>query len=496
MAAAGKSGISPWVWAALAALSLLALAVIFVLPQIVERYELPLVKRVEQPSAVAAPAQNAPQAPAVSPFEEAQLARQRREAQDALAALLNKQSELEMMGVEQWAADEFSQGLDAARRGDEFYRTGTFNEAASAYQEGDQRLGALLDQTDSVLARIMEEGQAALQASDATTALARFELAARIDPAREDVATGRERAETLDQVEALISDAGELQEKGDLVGAQALYDQAVALDPLHERATNLRQNNEQRIIDAEFTRIMSEGFALLDQGESEPAINAFQRALQVRPGSQQASEAIILTREQLTLARIEQYRQQAERHEQQEQWQQAIDNYAAALDLDANLVFAQEGKDYSERRLQLDTLLQANLDDPLRLSDAAAYQEALDVFRVASDLAQDLRAQAQGSLGPRLQSQIQQTEALLQQMTQPKEVRLISDNATQVTIYRFGELGTFSQTSVMLTPGRYVAVGTRPGYRDVREEFVVGIDDQPDAVVVQCSEQLVALDRR
>lgn len=496
MAAAGKSGISPWVWVALAALSLLALAVIFVLPQLVERYELPLVKRVEQPPVVAAPAQSTAQAPAISPFEEAQLARQRREAQDALADLLNKQSELEMMGVEQWAADEFSQGLNAARRGDEFYRTGAFGDAALAYQEGDQRLGALLEQTDRVLARIMEEGNAALQASDAATALARFDLAARIDPTREDVAIGRERAETLDQVEVLISDAGELQESGDLAGAQALYDQAVTLDPLHERAADLRQDNEQRMTDAEFTRIMSEGFALLDQGESESAINAFQRALQVRPGSQQASEAIIQTREQLTLARIEQYRQQAGRHEQQEQWQQAIDTYAAALDLDANLVFAQEGKDYSERRLQLDKLLQTNLDDPLRLSDAAAYQEALDVFRVASELAQDLQAQDQGSLGPRLQAQIQQTEAILHQMTQPREIRLISDDATQVTIYRVGELGTFSQTSVMLTPGRYVAVGTRPGYRDVREEFIVGIDDQPEAVVVQCSEQLAALDRR
>lgn len=496
MAAAGKSGISPWVWAALAALSLLALAVIFVLPQLVERYELPLIKRVEQPPAVVAPAQSAPQAPAISPFEEAQLARQRREAQDALADLLDKQSELEMMGVEQWAADEFSQGLDAARRGDEFYRSGTFEEAALAYQEGDQRLGTLLEQTDSVLARIMEEGNAALLASDATTALARFELAAQIDPTLEEAAIGRERAETLDQVESLLGDAAELQEAGDLQGAQALFDQAVVLDPLHERAAELREDNEQRIIDADFTRIMSEGFALLDQGDSESAINAFQRALQVRPGSQQANEAIAQTREQLTLARIEQYRQQAEGFEQQEQWQQAIDTYTAALELDANLVFAQEGKDYSERRLQLDTLLQTNLDDPLRLSDAAAYQEALDVFRVASDLAQDLRAQGQESVGPRLQAQIQQTEAILQQMTQPREIRLLSDNATQVTIYRVGELGAFSQTSLMLMPGRYVAVGTRPGYRDVREEFVVGLDDQPEAVVVQCSEQLAALDRR
>ena len=77
MGAAGSEKISAWIWVALAALVLLALAVIFVLPNVVQQYELPLTPRVSQP-VVETPAASAvvPSAsPAMSPFEEAQNAR-------------------------------------------------------------------------------------------------------------------------------------------------------------------------------------------------------------------------------------------------------------------------------------------------------------------------------------------------------------------------------------------------------------------------------------
>ena len=43
MAVSGNEKLSPWIWVALSVLILLALAVIFVLPRVVEQYELPLV---------------------------------------------------------------------------------------------------------------------------------------------------------------------------------------------------------------------------------------------------------------------------------------------------------------------------------------------------------------------------------------------------------------------------------------------------------------------
>ena len=95
--------ISGWVWVALAMLLLLALAVVFVLPRLVQEYELPLVPRASTApvATTSAPATSA--APQISPFDEAQRARQRREAQDALASLLERQQALDEMAVSQWA---------------------------------------------------------------------------------------------------------------------------------------------------------------------------------------------------------------------------------------------------------------------------------------------------------------------------------------------------------------------------------------------------------
>ena len=498
MGAAGSEKISAWIWVALAALVLLALAVIFVLPSVVQQYELPLTPRVSQP-VVETPVATAvvPSAsPAMSPFEEAQNARQRREAQDALASLLERQTDLEVTNVTAWAAQEYEAAVASARRGDEFYRTANFADATLAYQQGDQALAQLQERRPQEFERLMMAGEAALQASDAATALASFSLAAQIDPTSTAADDGMRRSQVLDEVERLLAEGDSLQSAGDLAAAVVLFEQASALDSAHPRISELMARNAQLQIDARFTDAMSEGFALLEQSQSDQAIVAFERALQIKPGNEQAQEAIDQTRTELTLLAIETQRTLALSLESAEQWQQAIAAYDAILALDSNLVFAQEGRDYSARRVQLDELLELNLNNPLRLSETAALEEANAVLQIATDLASDLQQDEEMTLGPRLQSQIERTRQLLADMQIPVQVTLISNNATDVTIFQVGRLGSFTETSLELRPGRYIAVGTRPGYRDVREEFVVGFGQQLNPLTISCNEQVAAVDRR
>ena len=54
----------------------------------------------------------------------------------------------------------------------------------------------------------------------------------------------------------------------------------------------------------------------------------------------------------------------------------------------------------------------------------------------------------------------------------------------------------FEQTSISLKPGRYVAVGKRSGYREVRQEFTVGFGLTPESVTVQCNERIATASRR
>ena len=109
-----------WAWFGLATLILIALLVIFVLPSVVSEYQLPFEPRVD--TLQIQPAIPIDSNSEISPFEQAQQARQRKEAQDVLAELLEVQSQLEQLNVQSWAMPEFEAALEAASLGDNFYR--------------------------------------------------------------------------------------------------------------------------------------------------------------------------------------------------------------------------------------------------------------------------------------------------------------------------------------------------------------------------------------
>ena len=67
---------------------------------------------------------------------------------------------------------------------------------------------------------------------------------------------------------------------------------------------------------------------------------------------------------------------------------------------------------------------------------------------------------------------------------------LISDNVTEVSIYKVGRLGNFMRKEINLRPGTYVIVGSRPGFRDVRVEFRVAPEIVIEPVIVQCEEPI------
>ncbi|MDT8429326.1 MAG: hypothetical protein RQ757_11220 [Pseudomonadales bacterium] len=481
-----SAALPPWVWLALGVLLLLALLVIFVLPQLVADYELPFTPRSETEVVVAGSAGTSSYTP-ISPFDEAQRARERKEAQDVLAELLRKQQELVELEVETWAPEPYQQALEAARLGDEAYRNQTFAEASIQYAKGEQLLAGLLDSVPEVFNRYLSEGEAALLAGDAGLAEESFLVALTLQSDSSAAGTGLERALTLDQVLELRREAESLRTQGDLAAARTLLTEAAELDPLHQGVGQDLQEVRQAIADREFTAVMSEGFALLQRGESEAAITAFERALRMRPQSAQAQEAINQTRNEIAIAQINRARDLAQTQVASEKWAEAVAAYDTALAVDNNLVFATEGRDYAQKRLQLDQLLEQAIQQPERLADEAVYEQVVGIYYAGRDLA---------DAGPRLQQQLDTLESLLRQARQPVEVELLSDNATEITLYQVGALGKFERQNLTLQPGQYVAVGTRPGYRDVRREFTVGFGHNPGPITIQCNEMIAANGRR
>lgn len=475
-----------WIWVALGALVVVALAVIFVLPRIVTEYELPLTRRPATSQVPIVVQSDTTPLTAISPFDEAQRARERAEAQDALASLLTQQVALDETGADDWAQTEYAEAVEFARLGDEAYRTQQFELARQNYQQADDIFRALIESIPTVIAQAVTEGNQALEQGDSVEAERQFTLALQLEPGAPEYETGLQRARTLDEVLRLLREGRRLQSAGQFQEAQEQFQQAVTLDSFHAASREALEQVRVSIADQDFAGVMSQGFAALQNNQPEQAITIFQRALSMRPNSQQAQEALTQTRDQIAVRKINQHQNAAREFEAAEQWQQAVAEYDAALAVDSNLVFATNGKDYAQKRAQLDLLLEDAIARPFRLAEPAVYEQTVGVYYAGRDLE---------SPGPRLQSQLDTLENILREAQTPIEVELLSDNATEVMLYQIGSLGQFSSQVLSLTPGQYVAVGTRPGYRDVRKEFVVGFGNEPQPVTIQCNE-LVAVNRR
>ena len=59
-----------------------------------------------------------------------------------------------------------------------------------------------------------------------------------------------------------------------------------------------------------------------------------------------------------------------------------------------------------------------------------------------------------------------------------------------MTVYKVGELGTFTRRELALRPGTYTVVGSRVGYRDVRRKLVVELGREHEPLVVRCQEKV------
>ena len=482
---AGSEKPSAWVWLSLGALAIVALAVIFVLPTIVSEYQLPLERRIDVTTLPAATGASSPQATvnAVSPFTEAQRSLQRKEAQDVLAELLAAQAELDLLDVEAWSEVDYSEAVSLAQLGDEAYLQQDFVGARDRYQESFENLQELLQSVPTVLSQYLVEGEAALAASDSVLAVEKFSVAIALDPDSERAQIGLDRANNLDEVSAMLADGLALQETGDLEAARELFGAALDLDANSTEAQRLFEAANRRLLENRFANIMSEGFNLLQQEQPELAIEAFERASGLGINRDQADAAIQQTRDAVARVEIERLGGIANTAQSAEQWQQAVNAYQQVLEIDSNLVFAQQGLDYTGKRLRLDQLLVGAIANPQRFADDEVYQQTVDIY---------FTGRAIENPGPRLLSQLDRLQGLLENSQVPETVNFVSDNSTRVTLLRVAELGLFETTALDLKPGRYVAIGIRDGYRDVRQEFMVGFGQTPSAVVVRCEEQIVA----
>lgn len=398
-----------------------------------------------------------------------------------LGELLSKAATLEQRAVQRWAGLQYKQAQAAYAEGDAAYLARDYETATEKYRAAISIIDPLLDRVDAIFASNYEEAQAALAAGDAAEAIRTFELAVAISPSHAGAQAGLKRAENLDTVLSLV-DQGLMHEKNlELEAARESFARSAELDPEWEPAKTGLNRVLETINQMEFDQRMTEGLIALDEGNYLAARAAFRMAETLQPKSSDPRDGLLQVDQGIRLSRIAELEQQGLSLAEGEQWDATIETYKSVLELDDNLQFAKEGLLHAQQMVALHEKLDAYISDPDVLSAPSTMQKATSLL---------LEITRMSNIGPRLADERDQLSRLLKRAATPLVVQLVSDNATNVSIYRVGKLGSFEKHELSLRPGTYVAVGSRAGYRDVRLEFRVAPEIDSGPIVVRCEETI------
>ncbi len=233
--------------------------------------------------------------------------------------------------------------------------------------------------------------------------------------------------------------------------------------------------------EAEFVAAMSRGLAALETDRWQTAREAFETAVSLRPGAPEAADGLARAGAGERRSLVNAGTRRGLELETSEAWAEAEQAYANVLAVEPEAAAALEGLERADRRAKIDAQLEYHINNPQRLSSPQVFDDAAELLA---------RARALDPRGPRLEGQLSRLEAVLVAASTPVPVVLVSDELTEVVIYRFGRLGTFSHRELSLRPGTYTAVGSRDGFRDIRVQFNVRAGAPPQPVTVVCTEAL------
>ena len=402
-------------------------------------------------------------------------------AETVLGELLSNFETLQQRGVQRWAGPAFLRAQELYGAGDKAYLERDYVAAERHYLDAISVVEPLFDQIEPEFQKALTGAQAAFEAGDRPEALRLYELAAAITPNDPLARAGFERAKNIQSVLRLVDQGLEYEEDLELEAAETSFRQAVTIDPLWLPATEGLARVQKTRTKMEFDQRMSEGLDALAAGDYLSARAAFRVAEQLIPESREPADGLLQVDQELRLDNINVLEQEALSLERDEHWEAAATTYEEILKVDSNLSFAIDGLSHAREMSALHRKLDEYISDPDKLSTPSVMQKAtllvVDITRMPE-------------IGARLSAQRDELSRLLKRAVTPIPVALVSDNLTQVSIYRIGDLGSFTSRELTLRPGIYVAVGIRPGFRDVRLEFRVApeIDMQP--VIVRCEEQI------
>ncbi|MFT5210473.1 MAG: serine/threonine protein kinase [Flavobacterium sp.] len=417
----------------------------------------------------------------LAPFEIAKLKKLEEEGATLATRLLRLQLEVEDLGGQVWASADYNKSVELGIAGDDAYREQEYQGAFEQYQNGINLLESTLTSVDKIFSNNQQIGQIALGDGDALTALNAYTILTLIEPSNKEILSNLSRAENLDRVQSLIRD-GEIHERNaELEEALALFKEAYDVDKKWPPASEALSRTKQKVANQNFNSEMSLAFSALNEGNFENAKLSFAKAQKILPQSFAPKDGL----EQITIAviqkKIDEHILSAKQYIVQEDWTKSAIEYEAILSIASGTTLATEGLTRSQFRQELNTELDKFISKPDLMVTDDALNEAkailINAFKIEAS-------------GQKLQDQISQLSHLVSLARIPINVELVSDNKTEVTVYKIRSFGQLDSVMLPLYPGTYTFVGKRRGYRDIHKEVTLQGGRPAPSIMISCVERI------
>lgn len=416
-----------------------------------------------------------------TPLESARLELMEQQGESLARDIVRRQLDLEDSGVLLWAAEQYAAIGKTLEVADNAYRDRQFEQALTQYKAVLLELDSLIDSTTRVLAEQRALGELALKDGGPNQALTAFTIAVAISPEDATLRKLLQRAENLETVMTLVNQADAEERNGNPDQALALLNEALTLDRAWAPAKTALARVNEDIRRRNFQSAMSRGFRALSSKDYAAATAGFRDAESIMPGSREPGDGLSQVRQAKMSDAINLHQQAAEAFMTNEAWVDAVAEFEAALAITGTLAFAQTGLAEANRRINLEQSIDQFLNDPPLLQSDDELTKARNALREASRI-----SPPSAKLAPKIDT----LARLISAARIAVPVTITSDGKTEITVRRHARLGTLDTAVVELIPGRWAIVGSRPGYRDVRQDLVIIPGRPADAVNITSTERV------
>ncbi|MDQ8205157.1 hypothetical protein [Pelagicoccus sp. SDUM812003] len=374
--------------------------------------------------------------------------------------------------------EAFSSAFDNASEGKAFLDTGSFTAALQRLQQATDDLDAVENSINEFIRSNAALGHRFISQGKSEEATEAFMRVLEVDPENEEALKQLERARISDRVYAALQAANASEEEGRLEEALASFEKAFSIDKGSAKAQSGVSRVKRKIAERDFTAYYQAAQTAIANARYEEAIDNYQAALGIFPNRSDIENAIEKARSEKRQNDIVTRITRAYNYEREYQWENARDLYQELVNMEPDLQEAKDGLLRTGRMIRSILRYKRLIEVAKTEAQRSEFQQAIRTFDEAMKSKPTYLALTEE--GERLRN-------FLQLQSQPVPVQFISDGSTWVSVQgpTMRKPEKFDDMQISLLPGKYFVIGRKKGHQDVRFGLQIrgGVPQEPLTVI-------------